>query len=66
MVYFELPAGVGYSTSSKDEKIDDETVMFEAMVALRLFLGRHSNLKKNNLFIAGSGYGANLAARLAR
>ena len=40
--------------------------MFEAVVALRLFYSRHSNLKKNSLYIAGSGYGANFAARLAR
>lgn len=36
------------------------------MVALRLFLDRHSNLKKNDLYIAGSGYGAIFAAKFAR
>lgn len=66
LVYFELPAGVGFSTASKDESINDETTIYEAMVAIRLFLDRHKNLKKNELYIAGSGYGATFANKFAR
>ena len=36
------------------------------MVALRLFFARHSNLKKNDLYLTGSGYGAVFAAKLAK
>lgn len=28
IIYFELPAGVGFSVSSKDEKLDDATTMY--------------------------------------
>jgi hypothetical protein len=34
--------------------------------ALTIFLDRHSTLKKNNLYIAASGYGAVFATYLAR
>lgn len=34
--------------------------------AVRLFLDRHANLKKNELYIAGSGYGATIAAHVTR
>lgn len=66
MLYLELPGGVGFSTVSRDESINDESVITEAIVALRLFLGRHTVLKKNDLYIAGSGYGATLAVKLSR
>lgn len=34
--------------------------------ALGIFLDRHRNLKKNDLYISGSGYGAIFASHLAR
>ena len=36
------------------------------MSALRLFYTRHPNLKKNDIYIAGSGYGATIGTKLAR
>lgn len=65
LVYIEAPAGTGFSESLSDDTITDETVATELIDSLGLFLDRHRNLKKNDLYISGSGYGAIFASHLA-
>ena len=66
LLYLEGPAGVGYSTSLSNLTITDETATTELLNALRQFLDRHANLKKNDLYVSGSGYGAVFATHLVR
>jgi carboxypeptidase C (cathepsin A) len=67
LVTFEAPLGVGFSTTTKEDAIiNEDTVVKDLLHATDSFLSRHSNLLNNQLFIAGSGYGASLAVKLAR
>lgn len=66
LLYLQAPAGVGYSESLSNDTITDETVAQELINSLSLFLDRHNTLKKNELYISGSGYGAVFATHLAR
>lgn len=67
LVTFEAPVGVGFSTTTRrEETISEESVVKDLLHATDSFLSRHSNLINNQLFIAGSGYGATLAVKLAR
>jgi len=46
--------------------MNDQTAAKNLLSALDLFINRHASLKKNDFYIAGSGYGAVFAAKLAR
>lgn len=46
--------------------MNDETTVKNLLSALGLFINRHASLKKNDIYIAGSGYGAVFATKLAR
>lgn len=49
-----------------NDTITDDIVAEELVNALGIFLDRHNTLKKNDLYISGSGYGAVFATYLAR
>ena len=66
LLYLEAPAGVGFSESLSNDTITDDIVAEELINALSIFLDRHNTLKKNELYISGSGYGAVFATYLAR
>lgn len=66
LLYLEAPAGVGYSESLSNDTITDDIVAQELINSLSIFLDRHNTLKKNELYITGSGYGAVFATYLAR
>ena len=65
VLYLELPAGAGYSVGSNQTVINDQITIDDAIVAMRVFFVRFPALKKNKIFISGSGYGATLATYIA-
>jgi carboxypeptidase C (cathepsin A) len=66
LLYLELPAGVGYSQGPEDEPITDDIVIEDAMTSLRLFYARFPAYRKNDLFLAGHGYGGVFVTKLAQ
>jgi len=57
MLYIEMPAGVGYSTCTKDCVYDDDTTAAENVVAFTNWMKKYTFFKSHNLFISGESYG---------
>jgi carboxypeptidase C (cathepsin A) len=54
LLYFETPAGVGFSRGPVNSS--DELVTKDNINALREFYARFPQLRKNDLYLAGEGY----------
>lgn len=68
VVYLDAPAGTGFSTvgSEEDYKTDDASIANDNFIFLREFLHKYSQLRDNDIYIAGEGWAAQHIPLLAQ